>query len=90
MNSINRSWNILNWNIRGMNSENKWLALRQKIDESDCNILCLQETKRETLDLAYLKNFCPINSTSLLFFPLLGPQVDCSLLGMVLCSLERL
>ena len=59
MNNNNRNWNILNWNIRGMNSEDKWLALRQKIDESDCNILCLQETKRENFDAAYIKNFCP-------------------------------
>ena len=55
MNNTNRSWNILNWNIRGINSEDKWLALRQKIDESDCNILSLQETKREIFDAAYLK-----------------------------------
>ena len=55
MNNNNKNWNILNWNIRGMNSEDKCLALRQKIDESDCNIVCLQETKRETFDTAYLK-----------------------------------
>ena len=77
MTSTNRSCKTLNWNIRGMNSENKWLALRHKIDESDCNILSLQETKRETFDLAYLKKIVPIKSTNLFFFHLLGHQVDC-------------
>lgn len=54
MNSTTKNWNILSWNIRGMNSEPKWLALKQKIEESDCAILCLQETKREEIDAAYL------------------------------------
>ena len=74
MNSTNRSWNILNWNIRGMNSQDKLLALRQKIDESDCNILCLQETKRENFDAAYIKKFVPIESISLLSSLLLELQ----------------
>ena len=57
--SRNRSWNILNWNIRGLNSPEKWLAIRQKIDESAAGILCLQETKRQNFDLSYIQNFCP-------------------------------
>ena len=47
----NRSWCILNWNIRGVNSPEKWLALKQKIEESATGIICLQETKREDFDL---------------------------------------
>lgn len=54
-----RSWSILNWNIRGLNAENKWLALKQKIEESADGIVCLQETKREVFDLTYINNFCP-------------------------------
>jgi exonuclease III len=38
---------ILNWNLRGINSEKKWLALASKIAESNCDIVCVQETKRE-------------------------------------------
>ena len=72
MNNTNRSWNILNWNIRGINSKDKWLALRQKIDESDCNILCLQETKRETFDTAYIKNFFPSRLNKFAFLPFVG------------------
>jgi len=29
-NSFNRSWNILNWDIRGINSEDKCNAVKEK------------------------------------------------------------
>jgi len=56
---MNRSWNILCWNIRGLNNQDKWDALRYKIDESSFSVLCLQETKRESFDMAYIRNFAP-------------------------------
>jgi exonuclease III len=56
--SINRDWKILCWNIRGLNSAAKWLSLRDKIKESFCDVICLEETKREFLEQAYIKNFC--------------------------------
>jgi len=37
----NRNTNILVWNIRGINSSEKWDALRVKISESSCQIVCL-------------------------------------------------
>ena len=37
----NRSWNILNWNIRGINSKDKWNAIKQKIEESACVVVCI-------------------------------------------------
>ena len=46
-------WNILCWNIRGVNSEPKCLALRNKIDESNCSIVCLQETKKRSLIILF-------------------------------------
>jgi exonuclease III len=60
----NRQWKILCWNIRGINSTNKWTAIRSKISETKCDIICLQETKRAHFDQAYLRNFC-------------GPNFDC-------------
>ena len=77
MNNTNRNWNILNWNIRGMNSEDKWLAIKQKIEESDCSILCLQETKRESFDAAYIKNFCPNRINKFAFLPSVGGSGGC-------------
>lgn len=80
MNNINRCWDILNWNIRGINSQDKWLAIGKKIEESACAIVCLQETKREMFDVV------PIELINLLFCPLvvfLWP-------GMVHCLKEKL
>jgi exonuclease III len=55
----NRIWKILNWNLRGINSEKKWLALASKIEESGCDIICLQETKRESFTMEYIKKKLP-------------------------------
>jgi mRNA deadenylase 3'-5' endonuclease subunit Ccr4 len=44
---------------RGINSEGKWNSIRNKIQEIKCDIICLQETKRETFDHQYLKKFTP-------------------------------
>lgn len=59
MNGPNRNWNFLCWNVRGINSDAKWNAIRHKIEESSCSIFCLQETKREFFYMAYVKKFCP-------------------------------
>jgi exonuclease III len=50
---------ILFWNVRGIHSQEKWDALREKINESACQVICIQETKRESFDNFYLKKFCP-------------------------------
>jgi exonuclease III len=55
----NRKWRVLSWNIRGINSSNKWSAAKSKINESACDIVCLQEKKRASFDQAYVKNFYP-------------------------------
>ena len=69
---MNRNWNILNWNIRGINDSNKWLALRNKIAEANVDIVCLQETKKEHFDYGYLKNFCPNRINCFDFLPSVG------------------
>lgn len=71
-NSNNRSCQILCWNIRGINSNQKWLALREKIAETSCSIICLQETKREHFDHSYLRNFCPRRFDKFIFQPSVG------------------
>ena len=68
----NRSWNILNWNVRGINSSDKWLAIRSKIEESAAGIVCIQETKRENFDLAYIHKFCPQRFSKFEFLPSIG------------------
>jgi exonuclease III len=68
----NRSWKILNWNLRGINSKKKWLALANKISESNCDIVCIQETKRESFDDQHLRNFCPKKLNKFEFIPSVG------------------
>jgi exonuclease III len=43
---------------QGINSIQKWTAIRSKILESACDIICLQETKREVFGTSYIKKFC--------------------------------
>ena len=55
-----------------MNSKEKWDAIRAKINESSCHIVCLQETKRDNFDQLYLKKFCTKQLNSFAFFPSVG------------------
>jgi hypothetical protein len=55
----NRQWKILCWNVRGINSQNKLTAIKSKILETSCDIICLQETKKELFDRIFIKQFCP-------------------------------
>jgi exonuclease III len=45
--NLNRTWCVLSWNIRGLNSVDKWIHVFAKIEESGASIVCLQETKKE-------------------------------------------
>jgi hypothetical protein len=54
-----REWAILCHNIRGINSEAKWNSIKNKIKETNYEIIYLQETKREHFDAQYIRNFCP-------------------------------
>ena len=47
------------WNVRGLNSEARQRAVRQKMDESQCGVACLQETRCSSFDSRSIKSFCP-------------------------------
>ena len=55
------NWNVLCWNVRGLNSDDKQLALSNAIRSSGCFVVCLQETKKTTFDLYFVKSCCPCN-----------------------------
>jgi exonuclease III len=60
MSSANhRTWNLLNWNVRGLNTYDKCNAVRAKIKESSCNIICIQETKRASFDPSFVRQLAP-------------------------------
>lgn len=50
----------------------KWDAIRNKIEESACSIVCLQETKRETFDMVSIRKFAPRRLDSFDFVPSVG------------------
>ena len=69
MNSVNYVWNVLSWNIRGVNSPDKKPLVRNKIEESSASIICLQETKWEDFDLNFIKGFAPRRLDQFAFVP---------------------
>ena len=46
-----RNWRVLCWNVRGLNSDARQHDVRAKIEESQCSIVCLQETKCADFDI---------------------------------------
>jgi len=66
------NWHILCWNIRGINASEKWDAVREKIEESSCSVICLQEMKREHFDASYIRKFAPRRFDSFDFIPSVG------------------
>lgn len=68
----NRIWSILSWNVRGINSKEKWDHVRNKISESGAAIVCLKETKRTSFDQSYISKFCPRHLNKFVFIPSIG------------------
>jgi exonuclease III len=65
-------WKVLNWNVRGLNDPDKWTLIFNKIRESGCQVICFQESKKEQVDLAFIKKICPMNFDSFAFVPSIG------------------
>ena len=63
------NWNVLCWNIRGLNSGEKQLALSNAINASGCSVICLQETKKPMIDNAFIKSCCPRRFDQFAFVP---------------------
>jgi exonuclease III len=68
----NRSWQVLCWNIRGLNDSNKWEAVQNKIEESGCSVFCLQETKIQNCDNAFIRKLAPRRFDRFDFIPSVG------------------
>jgi exonuclease III len=57
--NMNKFVKVLCWNIRGINPNQKWVSIKSKIQECSCDLVCLQEMKRESFDQKYIKNIYP-------------------------------
>jgi len=68
----NRSWKILTWNVRGINSPWKWNPIKNKIIAAQCDIICIQETKKDVFDLPFLRKICPSQFDSFDYLPSVG------------------
>jgi len=67
-----RSWNVLNWNVRGLNGDGKCEAVKAKIEESTCSVYCIQETKKETFDHSFIKKLAPKRFDKFAYAPSIG------------------
>jgi exonuclease III len=67
--NLNRTWCVLSWNIRGLNSIDKWIHVFAKIEESGASIVCLQETKKEDFDMNFIKSIAPRRLDKFAFVP---------------------
>ena len=67
-----KDWKVLCWNVRGLNSEARQLAVKQKIDESGCSMVCLQETKCTHIDHRFIRKFCPRRFDNFSYVPSVG------------------
>lgn len=67
-----RDWKVLCWNIRGLNSDSKWNSIRDKVVESACDVIFLQETKKDALDLSFIRHFCPPAFDAFSYLPSIG------------------
>src|SRR3954469_22123726 len=70
--TLNLDWKVLCWNVRGLNDKDKQLAVYNKIDESNCAVICLQETKCESFDHSFIRSFRPKRFDQFIFSPSLG------------------
>jgi exonuclease III len=71
-NTPRRTWNILNWNIRGINSDDKCNAVHAKIEESSCSVFCIQETKRQSFDPSMVRKMAPRRFNKFTYAPSQG------------------
>jgi exonuclease III len=58
--------------VCGLNFESRQLELRAKIDESQCSIICVQETKCEFIDHRFIRKFRPKRFDHFVYSPSVG------------------
>ena len=56
---------LLSWNVRGLNDIVKRALLRSVLRKWNCDLVCLQETKLETIELADVRSVWGIQSVGL-------------------------
>jgi exonuclease III len=52
--------------------KDKILSIYNKINESNCSVICLQETKCEVFDHSFIRSFCPKRFDQFAYAPSVG------------------
>jgi len=47
---------LLSWNVRGINNRDKRLLLKNVLRDWSCNLVCIQETKLEEVQLSDIRS----------------------------------
>ena len=55
-----RNWKVLYWNVCGLNSETRQRSVREKVAQSQCAVICLQETKLSDCPRSLVKSIFPV------------------------------
>ena len=66
------NWNVQCWNVCGLNSDAKQLALSNAINSCGCAVIYLQETKKPYFDHTFIKSCCPKRFDQFDFVPSRG------------------
>lgn len=67
--NLYKPWNVLCWNVRGLNATRKWDSVRNKVVEASCEVVCFQETKKDYFDSDFIRKILPVSFDSFLFVP---------------------
>ena len=69
-----RSWKILCWNVRGLNSDTRQRTVREKVSESQCSVVCLQETKLQDVSMNIVRQCLGNTYESFFYLPAAGTR----------------
>jgi exonuclease III len=85
-----RKWRVLCWNFRGLNSDDRQHEIHLKFDESECDIVCIQETKCEVFDWRLICKFFPKRFNNFAHVPLIGASGGIIVLWNSACLIGQL
>lgn len=70
-----KKFKLPSWNVRGLGNLDKCLVVRKVLREACVDVVCLQETKWNTLDFNYVSSAFPSFLNNSVYIPeLLGLQ----------------
>ena len=75
--------NILSYNIRGLGRGIKWASIRYLVGKHKVDLLCLQETKRDSLDKAAAQALWGHSDFAWEWYPAVNTAGGCYVFGII-------